>query len=276
MTTFVKKDENMDLNLRGRTALITGSSQGIGKAIAIALAKEGCNIVLCARGLEKLSKTNAEIRGMDLGIEVFYNTVDATNREDVKRFMSTLNKLDILVNNAGGGTEKPLQLWGLTEKQWIDMYKLNTLSMVWFTEFSLPLLEKSSQPRIINIGSKTSHEPGWNNPHYGAAKSAMDFLNKRMANELAPKGICVNIIGPHSVACDTWERDVKDRAKTKGISVDEARAIMTKEATDKIPMGRQGTTEDVANLVVYLASAQANFITGIYIPVDGGTLKARS
>lgn len=265
----------MDLGLKGRTALITGSSQGIGKACAIALAKEGCNIILCARTLEKLRRTQTEIIGMNFGGKVVCGIVDATNREDIRIFMSGIDKLDILVNNIGGGTEKPLQLWGLTGEQWIDMYKLNALSMVWFTEYALPLLEKSSQARIINIGSATSHQPGWNNPHYGAAKSAVDFLSKRMANELAPKGICVNTIGPHAVICDTWERDVRDRSQILKMSIEEARTIVTREVVSKIPMGRQGTSEDVANLVVYLASIQANFITGTYIPVDGGTYRGR-
>lgn len=264
----------MDLNLKGKTALVTGSSQGIGKACAVALAREGCNIILCARGLEKLRHTRDEIIGMNFEGKISYSIVDATNREDVRIFMSVIDKLDILVNNVGGGTEKPLQLWGLTEEQWIDMYKLNALSMVWFTEFAVPILEKSSQPRVINIGSKTSHEPGWNNPHYGAAKSAMDYLNKRMANELASKGICVNVIGPHALICDTWDRDVLDRAQTLGISIQEARVIVTKEVVSRIPMGRQGTAEDAANLVVFLASAQANFITGTYIPLDGGTTRS--
>lgn len=266
----------MDLNLKGKVALITGSSQGIGKACAIALAKEGCDIFLCARNLKKLKQAYCEIKNMNFGGRIYYYAIDATNKNDVKTFMGGIEGLDILVNNIGGGTEKPLQLWGLTEEQWIDMYKLNVLSMIWFTEFAVPLLEKSSQPRVINIGTKASHEPGWNNPHYSAAKSAMDYLNKRISNELASKGICVNIIGPHSLICDTWERDVCDRAQTLGISVEEARAVMTKEVVSKIPIGRQGTTEDAANLVVFLASAQANFITGVYIPLDGGNSRARS
>ncbi|OGN01582.1 MAG: hypothetical protein A3I26_00440 [Candidatus Yanofskybacteria bacterium RIFCSPLOWO2_02_FULL_43_10] len=264
----------MDLGLKGRTALITGSSQGIGKACAIALAREGCNIILCARNASKLRTVCVEIEEMYPDINVNWATVDATSRESVKSFLSQIHSLDILVNNVGGGTEKPLKLWGLTEEQWIDTYKLNALSMVWFTEFAVPLLEKSLQPRVINIGSKTSHEPGWNNPHYGAAKSAMDYLNKRISNELAPKGICVNVIGPHALICDTWERDVRDRAQTLGIAIQKARAIVTKEVVSKIPMGRQGTDEDAANLVVFLASAQANFITGTYIPLDGGATRS--
>lgn len=265
----------MNLGLKGRTALVTGSSQGIGKAIAIALAKEGCNIILCARNSEKLRKAAEEIDTLSAGGRVNFATLDATNPDMIRSFFYRINSLDILVNNVGGGTGKPLGLFGLTESEWLEIYKLNVLSMIWFTENALPLLEKSSQARIINISSATSHQPGLYNPHYGAAKSAMDFLSKRMANELAPKGICVNTIGPHAVLCENWERDVRDRAETFMIPLEEARAIMTKEVTSKIPMNRQGTSEDVANLVVYLASAQANFITGTYIPVDGGTLKAR-
>lgn len=266
----------MDLGLRGKTALITGSSQGIGKACALALAKEGCNIILCARNSPKLRMVCSEIEEKYPDVNVNWATVDATSQESVKSFFHLfINSLDVLVNNVGGGTDKPLGLFGLTENQWTEIYKLNVLSMVWFTEFALPFLEKSSQARIINVGSATSHQPGLFNPHYGAAKSAIDFLTKRMANELAPKGICVNLVAPHSVVCENWERDIRDRAKTCKISLEEARTIMTKEVIAKIPMNRQGTSEDVANLVVYLASAQANFITGTYVPVDGGTYKGR-
>lgn len=266
----------MDLNLKDKTALVTGSSRGIGKAIAIALAKEGCHVILCARGMPTLRKTYSEIMKMGLGTKVHYDTVDATNRRDIERFVrKNLNELDILVNNVGGGTESQLPLWDLTEKQWIDAYKLNALSMIWFTEFTLSLLEKSTQPRIINIGTKSSREPGRNNPHYNAAKSAMDLLHKRIANELAPKGICVNMISPHSIISSTWERNVKDRATTQKISVNEARTIMTREVINRIPMGRQGKVEDIANLAVYLSSAQANFITGTHVLVDGGTHRAR-
>lgn len=264
----------MDLGLKGRTALVTGSSQSIGKAIAIGLAKEGCNIVLCARRGRNLVTACREINLVCNSI-VQYGIVDGTDREDVKGFMSSVYKLDILVNNIGGGTEKPLQLSGLSAEQWIDMYKLNALSMQWFTEFAVPLLEKSDQARIINVSTKCTREPGWNNPHYSAAKSAMDFLNKRWSNELAPKGICVNAIAPHSLTCDTWDRDIRDRAQTQGISVEEARKIMTKEVVSKIPMGRQGTEEDAANWTVFLASKQANFVTGQWILLDGGNSKAR-
>lgn len=266
----------MDPNLKGKTALVTGSSQGIGKACAIALAKEGCNIILCARGLEKLAKTASEIKKI-IGDRQFvgHGNVDATNREKVRNFMGNIRNLDILVNNVGGGTGKPLRLFDLTESDWLEMYKLNVLSMIWFTEFALPLLEKSSQARIINIGSAVSHQPGVNNPHYISDKAALDCLTKILATELAPKGICVNVVGPHALACENFERDIADRAQTRNISITEAREKMLSEVLPKIPMGRQGTNEDVANLVVYLASAQANFITGTYIPVDGGTLKTR-
>lgn len=265
----------MDLGLKGRMALITGSSQGIGKVCAIALAKEGCNVFLCARNLEKLKRTHDEIAAMNFGGDISYGIVDATNREEVRTFMGGIETLDILVNNVGGGTEKQLPLLGLTEEQWIDVYKLNTLSMVWFTEFAIPFLEKSDQPRIINISTKATREPGWNNPHYSAAKAAMDFLNKRWSNELAPKNICVNSIAPHSPTGDTWERDVRDRAEFMGISVEEARTIMTKEVVSRIPMGRQSTDKDIANWTVFLASQQANFVTGQWICIDGGTSKAR-
>ncbi|MDP3731012.1 MAG: SDR family oxidoreductase [bacterium] len=263
----------MNFQLNGRTALVTGSSRGIGKAIAIALAKEGCHLYLCARNAEGLEKTCQEIR--KVGHNAFYHCLDATNPKQIKNFFDNFkDNLDILVNNIGGGTEKTNKLFEISEEDWLETYKLNVLSTMWFTQYALPFLENSTQARIINIGSATSHQPGFNNPHYGAAKSALDHLTKRLANELAPKGICVNVIGPHALLGETWERDVVNRAKIQNLSLEKARETMTKEALAKIPLGRQGTHEDVANLVVFLASSRANFITGTYIPVDGGTFRA--
>lgn len=266
----------MDFGLKGRVALVTGSSQGIGKACAIALAREGCNLYLCSKNLEKLRKTAQEIDGMGFDVHIFYHSVDVTKRDEIKNFIDQIPRLDILVNNAGGPPDKEVNLFGISEEEWIGMYKLNTLSALWFIEFAIPLLEKSNQARIINMGTKASHEPGYTNAHYCAAKSALDYLNKRISNELAPRGITVNIIGPHMLINETWIRRLEQRAKDNNITVQEAREITLREIVAKIPMGRQGTSEDAANLVVFLASAQVGFITGAYLPLDGGNSRARS
>ncbi len=265
----------MNLGLKGKTALVTGSSQGIGKACALALAREGCNVILCARDMDKLKRTQKQISNLYPTVNVSYDHVDVTDRERIKYFISHIGALDILVNNAGGSSDKEVKLFDIPEEEWIHMFKLNTLSALWFTEFCVPLLERSSQPRVINIGTKASHEPGYTNAPYATAKSGLDYLNKRMSNELAPKGIPVNLIGPHMLTSETWERKLEQKAKDNNVSVDEARAMTLKEILKQIPMGRQGTTEDVANLVVFLASAQANFITGGYFPLDGGNSRYR-
>lgn len=262
----------MDLNLKDRVALVTGASHGIGKAIAWELAKEGVEVVICGRDHSRLMDTKLEIfDAQKRKIHAIY--VDATDFYQVKQLLGLVESLtgclDILVNNVGGA-EKFGDFFSLTDEDWELAWKLNFMSMVWFSREAVPLLRKSSQARIINISSLPAHQPGFFNPHYSSAKAAMLNLNKYLANTLAKDSILVNAICPSTLKGGGWDKNVRDRAARDGISTEEAEKIMEEEENKKTPLGMIGTPEDVAKLVAFLSSSANNYLTGSVIDIDGG------
>ncbi|MFA6354725.1 MAG: SDR family oxidoreductase [Candidatus Paceibacterota bacterium] len=263
------------VELEKRIALITGGSNGIGKAIAVALAREGADIILCALDSKSLREAQVEIE--KLGVKVWSMAFDATDPTQVKKFFSDIiakiGQLDILVNNVGGVRDHAT-FKELDDKQWIDSWKLNFMTMVYFTREALPLLEKSEHARIINISSSAGKQPGGFNPHYGAAKTAVNSLSKYLANQLAPQKILVNTITPSTVNGGLWHPHIEDKARRSGVSIAEATRLMEEEVIKKTPLGQVGTPEDVAELVAFLASDRAKFITGTCIAVDGGLIKS--
>lgn len=262
-------------NLSGRIALVTGSSIGLGKTIAKALAKKGADIILCARNLNRLKQTAGEIQ--KTGVNVYYYRVDGKKPLLVKKLFKNLDKevgkLDILVNNLGG-VEKFGSFLELSPKDYIDSFELNFMSTVYFTKEAIPYLKKSKSPRIINISTVPARQPGKFNPHYSASKAAALNLSKHLSNLFASDGILVNSVCPSSLAGEDWDQRVQKRAVESKISVPEAVKIMENEEKSKVPLNKLGHEEDVANLVAFLASDGAKFITGACINVDGGTIKS--
>ncbi len=265
----------MSNRLENRTALVTGGSRGLGKAIALALAREGAQIIVCARNTEALNKVKSEIK--NLGQEAYHATLDATDAGEVAKFfqevVEKIGRLDILVNNVGG-VEKYGSFLDLEDRDWQRSWNLNFMTMVHFTRQAIPWLKKSPAPRIINLCTVPAREPGSYNPHYSAAKAAMLNLNKHLANLLAPNQILVNAICPASIRSEAWEKKVEERAKSLNISHEEARKLQEEEDQKKVPLGRIGRPEDVARVVCFLASDQAGFLTGSCINVDGGVVKS--
>ncbi len=256
----------MEKELAGRTAIITGGSRGIGKAIATALAQNGAYVIICGRNQETLQKTA-------LALRCGYRIADVTKPDQIEKMFSLLPKLDILVNNVGG-VEKFGNFFDLTDGDWLDAFNLNLMSMVRFCRGAIPLLKKSLSPRVINISSLVARQPGRFNPHYGAAKASMLYLNKYLATELAKDGILVNAICPGTLKGGGWEKNVEDRAKRMNLTLGEAEEIMEGEERAKVPLRRMGTPEDIAELVAFLASDRANFITGMVFNVDGGVRRS--
>src|SRR3989344_3849838 len=265
----------MELTLTGKTALITGGSHGIGFAIAKAFAQAGAEAIIVGRTLETLLNASGVLRNIHGAIHGF--ECDVTDPQSVKslfeRVRCTVGKLDILVNNAGGA-EKFGAFLDLADEDWRVAYDLNFMSMVYCSREAIPMLKQAAEPRIINISSVPAHQPGFFNPHYSAAKAAMLNLSKHLANVLAKDKILVNAICPSTLKGGVCERNVRDRAARDGIPIEAAEHSVETEEQKKSPLGFVGTPEDVASLVVFLASSHANFLTGQCYNVDGGITRS--
>ncbi|MFH1162120.1 MAG: SDR family NAD(P)-dependent oxidoreductase [Candidatus Jorgensenbacteria bacterium] len=262
--------------LAGRVALITGSSKGIGKQIALTLAREGADLVICGRDSTALEGTAGKIEAF--GVAAYPVSLDATKLEDVQKLfwgtIASIGRLDILVNNIGG-VRQFAKFSDLTDDDWHEVFETNLMTAVRFTREAIPWLEKSEHARIINIASVAGKQPGDWNPHYGAMKAGLIHLSKSLARLLGPKGIRVNAICSSTVRGDgVWARDVQSKARMDVTSFEDAEAAMEKSVRAKAPLGEICEPGDIAELVAYLASDRARFITGGCIQVDGGTVSS--
>jgi 3-oxoacyl-[acyl-carrier protein] reductase len=265
----------MQKELEGKIALVTGSSRGIGKAIALVLAREGADVVLCASSQDELNSAKTEVE--TFGGTVYARAYDARSESDVAALftevVAPLGRLDILVNNVGG-VHDHATFEDLDVVKWRDAWELNFLTAVIATRTALPWLRKSSSARIVNIASSAAKQPGGFNPHYGSAKTALVGLSKALANTYASENILVNTVCPTTVNGGMWDAHIKDKSERMKVSVEEATKLMEKEVIGKTPLGKMVTPTDVAELVAFLASDRAKSITGICIQVDGGMIKS--
>jgi len=263
----------MDLGLKGKVALITGASQGIGKAIALTLAEEGCNLAICARRKEVLDSSAKEISAK--GAQVLAVRSDVTKLEDNKNFVSQAAKkfgrIDILVNNAGyGNASDPLELPEEVFRHHMDLMLFGPIQLC---RLVVPYMRKHGWGRIINISSIFGKQPG-NQLDYDSIKAALQMVTKDFSNYLAKDNILVNAVCPGPIRTPLWEGPgalAERLGKHLGMSAPE---VMKWFAEQNIPLGHHGDPEDIANIVAFLASDKAKFITGQSINVDGGMVKS--
>lgn len=252
----------MDLGLKGKVAVVTGSSRGIGKGIAASLAAEGCRLVLCARGKETLAETAAELR--QGGTEVLDLTLDITRKEDAlilrEQTLNTFDKIDILVNSAGSNKRGLFE--DTTDRDWRNIIDINLLCHGEISRLFIPAMKKQGSGVIIFISSIFGRESGGDTLSiYNSTKSAVISMAKVMAGELAAYGIRVNSVAPGSIRFPGSSWDKRCLADPQG---------MAKFVEDNLPIGRFGTLEEVADVVCFLASGKASLITGACLNVDGG------
>lgn len=260
----------MELGLKGKVALVAASSTGIGRACALGLAAEGAAVACCARTAAALEETAREIR-RQTGAEVFALPTDLTKPEEIRRLVEAVTarfgRIDILVNNAGG--PKPGTFADLTEQDWQEAITLILLSTLRLCGAVIPRMRQQRGGRVINIMSVSIKQPLDNLILSNTLRAGVAGLAKSLANELGRDGILVNTVCPGYTMTDRFLSVHRAAAARQGIPVEELIAARAKE----VPLGRIGTPEELANLVVFLASERASFITGCTIPVDGGFIR---
>jgi NAD(P)-dependent dehydrogenase (short-subunit alcohol dehydrogenase family) len=256
----------MELGLDGRVALVTGGSKGIGRACAAGLAAERCRIALCARGAEALERAAAELAAK--GAEVLTVAADLVEPDAARRVVEAtvarFGRLDVLVNNAGAIRGGPFL--GTPAEQWADDWQLKILGYVRMAQAAIPAMRPRGWGRIVNVIGAAARNP---TPDYmagGIANAGLINWTRALADLGAPDGILVNAVSPGATATERWDGLVAQRARAQGKAPEELRAELTRAQ----PLGRIGRPEDVADLVVFLASERASFLTGVAITVDGG------
>ena len=258
----------MDLGLRGKAALVTGASRGIGRGIALEFAREGCRVALCARGKDALDAAVAEVRA--LGVETIGVAADVTTtqgvRETFEAASAAFGAIDVLVNNVGGSTGSSFQ--ETSEEDWQRAIDLNLWPAVRLSRLVVPSMRARGRGAIINIVSIYGREWGGSyvrRPTYIAAKAAEIGMSKALAMELAPFGIRVNAVAPGSIIFPGGGWDRRTREDPEGIA-----AFLKAD----LPIGRFGRPEEVGRVVAFLASDAASLVLGACLNVDGGQSRA--
>ena len=261
----------MDLGLKNRVAIVTGSSQGIGKAIACGLAREGAKVTICARTESTLKATAEEIESA-FGTEVLPFPADLKVKENIQAMMkatvSKFGRIDILVNNTGG---PPSALFSeATNKDWQETFDSLIMSVVNCSRRVVPYMKANKWGRIINMTSFAAKQPAERLVLSNAVRAGVLGLTKTLSNELAEYGILVNAVCPGFTLTDR----VKHLAQSKADKTGQDYEVIISEWTKSIPLTRMAQPEEIANLVVFLASEKASYITGAVIQVDGGVTKS--
>ena len=263
----------MELDLKGKVALVTGASLGIGKGICLELAREGMDVAVCARREGPLEETKAEIEA--LGARCLAIPADVTKKEDIERVvadtLATWGRLDVLVNNAGGGASTNHTVED-PDEVWEHCYDLNFWHCIRFTRAAIQPMKKNGGGSVINISSVGGHSAGWPGiSDYGSAKAAVLMLTKNWAIDFAQHNIRVNAVTPALIHSPLWDELAKEFVPELGKDAEE---VMT-NLGNSVPRGRMGHINEVGYLVAFLASeAKAGFITGVVWDIDGGWTKS--
>jgi 3-oxoacyl-[acyl-carrier protein] reductase len=248
----------MDLGLKGKKAIVTGASRGIGRAIAQTLADEGVDVAICARNAEGLEVAAKELEGR--GVRSFSRALDVADGEALKSFVddaaAELGGLDILVCNPSAGT-------GAGDAAWKANFDVDLMSSVHGVEAAVPHLAQAGGGSVVFISTTAAVEAFMGATSYSAIKAAVIVHSGNLAQALAPQGIRVNVVSPGPVYFEGGAWAMIEKAAPK----------MYESTLRSCPQGRMGTPEEVANAVVFLASPAASLITGAHLVTDGGITK---
>src|ERR1700724_438414 len=261
----------MDLGLNGKTALVTGGSEGIGRGIALGLAREGVDIAICARRPGPLEAAAASII-QQTGRKIVAIPADLTKDADAKNFVEqahqALGRVDIMVNNAGSAPGGVIE--HLSEDDWAQALGLKFMGYVRCLRYVLPIMVKQGGGRVVNLIGNDGVKVSYWEIAPGAANAAGQNLTMSLASQYGKDNISFVCVNPGPVRTERWSGLVKAMARAMNLSFDEADRL----APASIPLGRIAESEEVANLVTFLASDLAFFVNGTMIEIDGGQEKS--
>ena len=257
----------MDLGLKGKSAAISGGSQGLGNAIANALADEGCNVAISARGEERLNLAVEEL--LAKGVQAVGIQCDMSTSNGCKSFIdgavAGLGGLDILVNNVGGMT--PGTLESLTDEQWSEVLDRNLMAYVWATKYAVEHLGEGAA--ILNVSGVSGRQLLPGSLSTTLPNTAINGFSKVMAGELAPKGVRVNNLCPGIIDTEAWGPRRETMGKVRGVTGDDIHKMFAGLSL----MGRWGKPEEIGNIAAFLVSEKNSFMTGTTVEACGGFAK---
>jgi 3-oxoacyl-[acyl-carrier protein] reductase len=259
----------MDLGIRNRVAMVAAASKGLGRAIAEALAAEGCRVSICARSLESLQEAKTAIE--TAGAEVLPVACDVSKADDLQRWfdatVARFGQVDILVTNTGGPPAAPFLK--LTEDQWQSGIDSTLMNVVRLCRLVIPGMQERKWGRIVNLTSFVAKQPIELLTVSSTLRAGLSALTKTLADQVAPDGILVNAVLPGHFLTDRQRHLAELRAEQQGITPQE----YLDKSVSVIPLGRYGRPEEMGNLVAFLCSERASYMTGTSIQIDGGLVR---
>ncbi len=262
----------MELGLQNRVAMVSAASKGIGKGIAKSLVREGCLVSICARSQDALQEAREDLIKENPGARVLAFSCDVSKPDELKNWHSAtvreLGDVDILVTNTGG--PPPGRFSEITEEKWKLGVESTLMNVIRLCNLVLPGMKERGWGRIVHITSLAAKQPIDILTISNTLRAGISALTKTMSNEFAASGICVNALLPGHILTDRQMELNQIKAKERGITVDE----YAKRSQSHIPAGRYGTTREIGDVVAFLCSDRASYVSGVSLQVDGGLIKS--